>query len=151
MPIKRIMCATDFSRPAQAALKYAAELSAQLQVPLLIANSYAVPLAVVPAFEGGVIPTSTAVAEDLAERSRKLDEACRAATELGAIGVEAVALEGEPASALITAAHERGVDMLAMGTHGRSGLARALIGSVTDKVVRTAPCPVFVVHPTEGS
>lgn len=52
---------------------------------------------------------------------------------------------GPPAETIVRLAHERGVDLIVMGTHGRTGLSHALLGSVAEKVVRLAPCPVLTV------
>lgn len=54
--------------------------------------------------------------------------------------------EGDPAEAIIEAAQSEGADMIVVGSHGRAPLSRALIGSVSDQVVRQAPCPVMVVR-----
>jgi nucleotide-binding universal stress UspA family protein len=58
--------------------------------------------------------------------------------------VEVVA--GHPADAIVRVAQERGADLIVMGTHGRTGLQHALLGSVAEKVVRLAPCPVLTVR-----
>jgi nucleotide-binding universal stress UspA family protein len=52
---------------------------------------------------------------------------------------------GHPAEAIVRVAQERGVDLIVMSTHGRTGLQHALMGSVAEKVVRLAPCPVLTV------
>ena len=53
---------------------------------------------------------------------------------------------GPPAETIVRVAHERGADLIVMGTHGRTGLSHALLGSVAEKVVRLAPCPVLTVR-----
>jgi len=62
--------------------------------------------------------------------------------------VEARVAQGSPAEKIVETAKKEGVDLIIMGTHGRKGLERAIFGSVCDKVVRTAPCPVLTVNPT---
>lgn len=57
---------------------------------------------------------------------------------------------GPPDKAIVQRAKMEGADLIVMATHGRSGLAHVLLGSVTEKVVRTAPCPVLTVHPQAG-
>jgi universal stress protein A len=52
---------------------------------------------------------------------------------------------GAPAETIVHVAHERGADLIVMGTHGRTGLSHVLLGSVAEKVVRLAPCPVLTV------
>ena len=61
--------------------------------------------------------------------------------------VEARVAQGSPADKIVDTAKKEGVDLIIMGTHGRKGLERAIFGSVCDKVVRTAPCPVLTVNP----
>ena len=61
--------------------------------------------------------------------------------------VEPRVVQGAPAEKIIETAKNEGVDLIIMGTHGRKGLERAIFGSVCDKVVRTAPCPVLTVNP----
>lgn len=145
--IQRLMLATDFSPHARAALRYAAELSARLGAPLTIANAYLIPA--VPLPEGAIIPSADTLADAMTRTARALDTEQRTALELGAIAVTTTVVEGSPAVELVKLARDRGIDMIIMGTHGRSGLARALVGSVADKVVRTASCPVLVVHATD--
>ena len=61
--------------------------------------------------------------------------------------VEARVAQGAPADKIIETAKKEGVDLIIMATHGRKGLERAIFGSVCDKVVRTAPCPVLTINP----
>jgi nucleotide-binding universal stress UspA family protein len=61
--------------------------------------------------------------------------------------VEARVAQGSPAEKIIETAKKEGIDLIIMGTHGRKGLERAIFGSVCDKVVRTAPCPVLTINP----
>lgn len=58
--------------------------------------------------------------------------------------------EGDPAESIVEAAKSEGADIIVVGSHGRAALGRALIGSVSDQVVRHAPCPVMVVRPSVG-
>jgi nucleotide-binding universal stress UspA family protein len=59
---------------------------------------------------------------------------------------EVAVVSGHPADAIVRAAQERGADLIVMGTHGRTGLQHVLLGSVAEKVVRTATCPVLTVR-----
>lgn len=60
--------------------------------------------------------------------------------------VETRIVPGLPAEQVVHCAHKENADVIVMGTHGRSGLKRLMIGSVADKVIRSAPCPVLVVN-----
>jgi nucleotide-binding universal stress UspA family protein len=71
-----------------------------------------------------------------------------AENHLGHLPVHSEVREGNPFQEIVQFARDRDVDLIVMGTHGRSGLVHVLMGSVTEKVVRKAPCPVLTVrHP----
>ena len=141
------MVATDFSATSRTALAYAAELSARLGTPLLIASCFAVPA--VPLPEGVLLPSAPRFAEAVDHVTSGLEGQKRTAIELGATAVETMVAEGDPSTEIVRVANDRNIDLIVMGTHGRSGLSRALLGSIADKVVRTASCPVMVVHDTK--
>jgi nucleotide-binding universal stress UspA family protein len=61
---------------------------------------------------------------------------------------DSVIVEGTPFQTIINTAKDQGADLIVMGTHGRTGLTHALMGSVAEKVVRLAPCPVLVTRGT---
>jgi nucleotide-binding universal stress UspA family protein len=63
-----------------------------------------------------------------------------------ASALERVTAAGHPAETIVRVAHERGADLIVMGTHGRTGLPHVLLGSVAEKVVQLAPCPVLTVR-----
>jgi len=65
--------------------------------------------------------------------------------------VEPLVVSGEIAEKICEVARDRGIDLIIMGTHGRRGLEKALFGSVAEKVVKTAPCPVLTVNPFQKS
>jgi nucleotide-binding universal stress UspA family protein len=66
---------------------------------------------------------------------------------LGHHGASPLLVEGPPAAAIVRAASRKRADLLILGTHGRTGVRRMLIGSVAERVVRTAGCPVLTVRP----
>ena len=68
-----------------------------------------------------------------------------------ALRVEPMVSVGVPAVEIVRAAHLKGAELIAMGTHGRTGLARMVMGSVAEQVVRRAPCAVLTVRPAELS
>lgn len=87
--------------------------------------------------------------------SRALEEEGRAAldaVEERAVGipVETMLLEGSPANEIVEYAEGEDCDVIVMGTHGRSGVDRLLLGSVAERVVRTSPVPVLTVRVNEG-
>jgi nucleotide-binding universal stress UspA family protein len=78
----------------------------------------------------------------LQDRLREADR------QRGAVAI--VEHSDEPASEILRYAKSNDIDLIVMGTHGRTGLARAALGSVAEKVVRAAPCPVLTVHSAES-
>jgi nucleotide-binding universal stress UspA family protein len=99
-------------------------------------------------FPDGSFVASTKMLEELADQARRhLDEWKAIAVGLGLATVEAATAVGEPAYEIVTYAKEKAVDLVVVGTHGRTGLTHALMGSVAERVVRKAPCPVLTVRP----
>ncbi|WP_436927683.1 universal stress protein [Halosimplex amylolyticum] len=78
-----------------------------------------------------------------------VDDVINRAKDTGLRSVEASVLSGTPARAILDYAEERDIDLIVMGTHGRTGLDRYLLGSVTEKIVRVADAPVLTVSPPE--
>ena len=71
------------------------------------------------------------------------------ATKKDGLDAKAVFLEGSPADSIVDYAESNGVDLIVMSTHGRSGVTRFALGSVTDKVIRTVSVPIMVITPAE--
>ncbi len=144
---KRILCPVDFSDASKAALETAADLAKRQGAALTLLHAYPVPGYTVP---DGSFVASSKMLEELAEAaSTHLEEWRKDAVALGVPGVQAVTAVGEPAAEIVAAAKERSADLVVLGTHGRTGLTHALMGSVAERVVRRARCPVLTVHPTE--
>ena len=93
---------------------------------------------------GGTLPPS--YVEDETQEVKKMLDAEQKAPWTEGIVVKTALRHGPPFVEIIKYAKENGVDMIVMGTHGRSGLAHMMLGSVAEKVVRKAPCPVLTVH-----
>lgn len=145
---KRICCCVDFSDASRAALETAADLARRFGATLTLFHAYPVPGYTFP---DGSFVASSKMLDELAEQARRhLDEWRAMAVSLGMPGVEAVTAVGEPAHEIVTWATEKGVDLVVVGTHGRTGLTHALMGSVAERVVRRAPCPVLTVRPPKA-
>jgi nucleotide-binding universal stress UspA family protein len=142
MAIQRILVAHDFSDTAQRALELALAMAEKLGASLTVVHAYEVPTYGLP--EG---PTMTSEMMAQIERAARtaLDGVVDRARRPGA-RIEGVLRHGPAWSEIDAAAKDAGADLIVIGTHGRRGLARALLGSVAEKVVRTAPCPVLTVH-----
>lgn len=86
------------------------------------------------------------------ERKTKTDEFIKKHKgDRTGVTVEVEIREGDPVQEILRAAKEKGIDMIVIGTHGRKGLARAVMGSVTEKIVREASCPVLTVKRKEAA
>lgn len=140
--IRKILVATDFSPHSRRALGTAAELSARLGVPLTVINAVQIPVYPIP---DGVVLRAPEVMNELIERAKQaLDDEARIAADLGAQMVDAQWVEGPPAPEIVKYAREHEIDLIVVGSHGRGVLARAILGSTADKIVRTAHCAVLV-------
>jgi len=145
----RILCPIDFSDTSTRALTYAMAIAAWYQAELEVLHVVAPvhrPPSEVAAIGGDAGLEFHAVSRDevLAEIRRFV----QAAGGTTGFTMEPVTLEGRVHEVIVSRAEARSVDLLVMGTHGRSGFHRLLLGSVTEKVVRTARCPVLTVPPT---
>jgi nucleotide-binding universal stress UspA family protein len=140
---EKILVPTDFSDHAQEAVRYAAELSRAYDEPLTILHVYDVTPYVLPE----TVPLyDTVQINQLREEFQKLlIEVRQVALSAGVKQVDTELLQGSPFAEIVRFAEERSYGLIVMGTHGRTGLAHLLLGSVTEKVVRKAPCPVLTV------
>jgi len=143
--LKRILVPTDFSEHSEHAAAYAAELARRFEVQAV----HCIHVSDIPAdllATSGYYLTgpSEQFIDQVREESRKsLDEF--ASKHLAGLPVETAFLEGRPFVEIIRYAREKAVGLVVIATHGRTGLTHALFGSVAEKVVRKAPCPVLVV------
>lgn len=145
--LHRILVPTDFSKHSQNALRYAAAFAEKFGAELYLLHVVQ-DLAL-------FIPEAVSVAPPIAPPIEQLTAAVREALDrvlresnLQGLTVHQEVREGTPFYEIIQAAKERDIDLIIMGTHGHGGLAHVLLGSVTEKVVRKAPCPVLTVrHP----
>lgn len=145
MKISNILVATDFSPSAAHAVEVAADYARHFQAQLTVLHAYRVDIPVASPLTGGGYVLPDGFFEQLAKEARLRVE--KLANELTAKGVAAtgIAIDRHPASAIIDEAKHRKVDLIVMGTRGLTGLKHLALGSVADRVVRTAPCPVLTV------
>ncbi len=142
---KKILCAIDFSPGSQRAMQLAARVAKDDDAELVIAHAWHMP-PIAYAGEYSLPFETVGVMQQDAERGLK-----DAARELAGLGVKRVAtklLNGVPWAQIVeTLEADRTFDVVVMGTHGRTALARVLLGSVAEKVVRHAPCSVLTTRP----
>ena len=149
MELSKVLCAVDFSEPSRAAIRYAADLARQYDAELELLHVYHVPGY---AFPEGVVVAGPEVMNDLLTQiAESLEESRRFAITSGATRVTTTSVQGTPWTEIVRRAEERGHDLIVVGTHGRTGLTHVLLGSVAEKVVRRAPCPVLTVRMPEAS
>jgi nucleotide-binding universal stress UspA family protein len=143
---KKICCPIDFSDASRAAMEVAADLARRTGASLVLLHAYPIPGYTFP--DGSVV-ASPKMMQELADQAEKhLDEWRREAERLlGAGRVSAEKVVGEPAAEIVSFARSAGADLVVVGTHGRTGLEHALMGSVAERVVRRAHCPVLTVRP----
>jgi nucleotide-binding universal stress UspA family protein len=134
---RKIMLATDGSANSRPAINRALELSQAYGAELKILS-----IMEMPSKLGG--NPGEALAELLQEREGMLD-GLRAEAEALKIKTEALVSQGYPARTIVAQAQKAGANLIVMGSHGRTGLSRLLMGSVTERVIGLAPCPVLVV------
>ena len=140
----RIVVPTDGSEGMGRVLAHAADLArvhgASLDFVYVVNTAAFANLPMETSWEG--------VRESLREEGRAALEAAEAAVEEGAeeVSTERHTLEGGPAREIVTHAERTGADLVVMGTHGRGGINRILIGSVAERVVRTSNVPVLTVR-----
>jgi nucleotide-binding universal stress UspA family protein len=147
LAIRNVVIATDFSECSDAALAYAREIcrtfGAQLH-PLHVVETLAAPDV---AGMGGYVAAMPTLQHELEEAARKQLDERLTEEDRGPLQAEAVVRTGDgPARAIIEFAGETRADLIVLGTHGRRGLSHLVMGSVAERVVRTATCPVLTVR-----
>jgi nucleotide-binding universal stress UspA family protein len=139
-PIRTIVLATDLSSSSREATERAIDLAGRLDARLVIVN-----VLEKRRLAGG--GTHERVDQARAEREAHLVNVVREARSAG-VTAEFLVWQGDPGGSIAAAAEAEGADLVVVGTRGRSGAGRLLLGSVSDHVVRHASCPVLVVRPT---
>ena len=145
--LKRILLATDFSEYSAAARKYACAFADQFHAELHVLHVIQDLAPLVP--EPGVaIPPTTDYLKELEENATLMLERVLDPQWSAGKTIKRVVRQGPPFLEIVRYAKETGIDLIVIGTLGRTGLAHVFMGSVAEKVVRKSPCPVLSVrHP----
>jgi nucleotide-binding universal stress UspA family protein len=139
-PIRTIVLATDLTASSREATDRAIDLAGRLDARLVIVN-----VLEKRRLAGG--GAHERVDQARAERETHLVNVVREARAAG-VTAEFLVWQGDPGGSIAAAAEAEGADLVVVGTRGRSGAGRMLLGSVSDHVVRHASCPVLVVRPS---
>jgi nucleotide-binding universal stress UspA family protein len=143
LAIHAILHPTDFSQPAAEAFRLACSLARDHGARLVAVHVVIPP--VVTSVEGVMVPAPEVDRNELLRQLRLLQD------EAPGVTMEFRLLEGAPAAEILAAAKEAACDLIVIGTHGRTGLGRLLMGSVAEQVVRKALCPVLTVKSTPST
>ena len=143
MTAQHILVPIDFSAYADQALEYAIELAKTLQARLTLLHV----IHLTPWTMGDMVTTFPGIfLEEVETEAQQLMQASLGRLRDAGLQGETVIVHGVPFQTIIDTAKEKGVDLIIMGTHGRTGLTHVLMGSVAERVVRLAPCPVLVTR-----
>ena len=143
--IKNILCPIDYSIYSEMALKYAIEFAEKYGAKLYLIH--VLDIRVYDINDPELYNVNIVDKETLDKLKERLLKCVNEDTK-GKIPVEAVIIQGVPFVEIIKASKEYNIDLIVLGTHGRTGLSHAIMGSVAEKVVRKAPCPVLTIrHP----
>lgn len=144
MTPKNILVPIDFSQASERALDYACALGSQLGAKIHLVNAL-----------GAALPELNATLSEAMFQSlrdghqaalAKLADPRRALVEIG----EVVVRDGDPRDIILDVAEKLGIDLIVIGTHGRRGISRMVLGSVAEDVSRRSPCPVLLVRMKKG-
>ncbi|OHB89473.1 MAG: hypothetical protein A3D13_04550 [Planctomycetes bacterium RIFCSPHIGHO2_02_FULL_40_12] len=139
--LKKILCPIDHSDCSKEALRYAVSFAMKDEAKL-----YLLHVIDIRSFDESIDAMSKQIPDDetLKQLKTKLLD-CIPEEIRSDMDVEAIVVQGIPFAEIISTARKKNIDMVVIGSHGRTGLAHVLIGSVAEKVVRKAPCPVLTV------
>lgn len=146
--LKNVLVATDFGRASETALAYGRQFAraydSKLHVLHVVQNVFTATFGV-----EGYVTNVAALQREAEEAARKQLDAVVTEDDRRELGAKGVTLtSASPAFAIVSYAKDIKADLIIVGTHGRGAMAHLIMGSVAERVVRTAPCPVLTVrHP----
>ena len=144
-PPKRILVPTDFGDASGRALEYAKSLASLYGASLHLLTVVPEPF-VLPDPGSFYVPLPSAYIEGLRKDAETHLQAALDPLEGERFSARGAVLFGQPSGEILDYAAREQIDLIVMGTHGRGALAKVVLGSVAERVVRAAPCPVLTVH-----
>lgn len=142
-PIEKILVPTDLGNGGASALAYAVGLAKSLGAELVLLHAFELPVVGFP--DGALVATADLASRIINASQKALDEAVDK-YKGQSVKITQLLKQGDPREVILAVTNDMNADLIVMGTHGRRGIARALIGSTTESVVRTSPVPVLTVH-----
>ena len=143
--LNKILCPIDHSNCSKDALRYAVSFAMKDEAKLLLLH-----VIDIRSFNEGLDAMSTQIPnEETIEQLRVKLINCIPEEIRNDMDVEAIVSQGIPFAEIISTAKEKEIDMIVIGSHGRTGLSHIMLGSVSEKVVRKAPCPVLTVRQSD--
>jgi nucleotide-binding universal stress UspA family protein len=143
LEIKHILCPVDFSETSDRALEYGLGLAERLGAEITVLHVYQMPSY---ALAEGTLELPPYLADELKSGLKERLDALVQAKAGSAQKASSVLCEGIPYVEILREAKARGADLIVIGTHGRTGLAHMMIGSIAERVVRTAEVPVLTLR-----
>lgn len=146
--VKRILCPFDFSEFSRHALDHAIRLAQWYEADIDVFHVFAtVPPPAMLSEYPGTMRLDQPAREQLLEEARRFAEPVMAA----GIPVTTTVAEGDTVGEILKRAQETSTDFIVIGTHGAGGFERLLLGSISEKILRKAPCPVLTIPPTDAT
>jgi nucleotide-binding universal stress UspA family protein len=144
--LNKILVATDFGEASAAALRYGRELATAFAATLHVLH-VAEDLSVAGVGVNGYAGLPPEVLQDIERAARRHNEELLTDDDRRLLKAQAITITSNRfAAAIVDYARANAIDLIVVGTHGRRALSRMMLGSVAERVVRTAPCPVLTVH-----
>lgn len=146
MNIRTILVPVDFSPHSEKALGTAIDFARALEAEIHLLHAYSLPVGVVGPYDYQIPANILSELRDSA--GRRVDQEVKKVKEAG-VEAHGLITEGVPTQSILETAEQIGADLIVMGTRGLTGLKHVVLGSVAERTIRNAPCPVLTVHASD--
>ena len=143
LTLRHLLVPVDFTETSERALEYAVEMARKFESSITVMHAYQIP---VYGFPDGAYITGADLASQLSNVAQQRLDGVVSSLKASGVPMSSVLRDGVPWEEINAVATETHADLIIIGTHGRRGLARALLGSVAENVIRTSTLPVMVIH-----
>ena len=149
---KKILVCLDGSNLSEQILRYVSEEASGSNKKVILIQAMSLPMITPVAIPGAVsniapmLPSPEQIAEDEAKVKKYLEKKAKSLKEMG-IDTQCTVVSGDPGSMIIDYAEKNGIDLIAIATHGRSGLRRIIYGSVAEYVIKHSKLPILLIKP----